>query len=635
MRRLLALVALLLAPLAVRAQSDADADKPYELQVVLRCGAHNWLSKTFRDDLRTNLAGMLTDALGTMASVSVIDLKETAAAQWQPLWNEVEAKGFAALDATQELTGTKTHFVRIDFAGGQYEIQARQIDGQTGAVSAWRRERTPDRAFVARLAGKIIAEDFGLLGTVTGRGGSGGEGEADVAVRFKGTGTGARLERWVKPGDVFAVYLASTARGGVKGRSQREFDTLVRITEEPKNGEAAGKLYFRYTNPLSKASANAALRCIKLGAASGPMRLRLLKEDGQPHTGTLQVRVHSQGFQKGDPGDEEILNPDKGGLFVSRKSYDHIAFARVVTGANQIAKVPVPIQEGREFTTSVALNPQKEEEGRLQAVHVELRRRYDEAVFVQKDGFQEIRKLVSEGKNDPALARAQSFAKTLAADIERLSADKEDVRKQLAGTNINLKDCDEIQKDLETHKVKLNETIGQLQEIRRIENSPDKVQRRGKVEAALAKFKVLLAADDFDGALALLDGVLVEYPDEAVVKKQRDELAAKWELKGNEHAQARQFVYEQWAKVKSVAEIEAKLKDARLKFSVLVNVGDQLTLLKLRSSFSQIQKVLRDEAVALAQSDDAEKKAKVQKVGEDCDKFLQEVDAAVKAKSAG
>src|SRR5262245_19800838 len=307
MNRMLALVALLLAPLAVRAQPDAETDKPYDLQVVLRTGAHNWLGKTFRGDLRTNLAGMLTDALSSMANVSVVDLKETPRDQWQPLWTEFETKGFAALDIPQELTGGKTHFLNVDFVGGQYELQSRQIDGQTGAVSPWRRERTPDRAFVARLAGKMIAEDFGVIGTLIAKGAGVNEGEAAVAVKFKGAGPGAQIERWVKAGDVFAVYLAFPARAGGKPRAIREIDALVRISDEPKSGAADGKRYFRAKDsPLSKASASAALRCIKLGAASGPMRLRLIKDDGQPHTGALQVRVHSQGFQKGDPGDEEI-----------------------------------------------------------------------------------------------------------------------------------------------------------------------------------------------------------------------------------------------------------------------------------------------------------------------------------------
>jgi hypothetical protein len=635
MNRTLALVALLLAPLAVRAQPDADADKPYDLQVVLRTGAHNWLGKTFRDDLRTNVAGMLTDALSSMANVSVVDLKETPRDQWQPLWTEFEAKGFAALDTPQELTGIKTHFLTVDFVGGQYELQSRQFDGQTGAVSPWRHERTPDRAFVARLAGKMIAEDFGIIGTLIGKGAGASEGEANVAVKFKAAGTGSQIERWVKPGDVFAVYVAFPARAGGKPRAIREIDSIVRVTDEPKNGAADGKLFYRAKDsPLGKASATAVLRCIKLGAAAGPMRLRLVKDDGQPHTGTLQVRVHSQGFQKGDPGDEEILNPDRGGLFVSRKNYDHIAFARVVTGANQIARIPVPIQEGREIVCTVGLNAQKEEEGRLQAVHVELKRLYDESLLVYLDGRGEVAKLVKAAQNQPALERARKVARTLDDDINRLAERKESVKKE-AGGNIDVSDCDGVAKELEQQKERLNRLIGQLDETVRLENAPDKVERRARVELAKSRFKALLESDEFDAALTVLDNILKDYPDENSVKKQRDELAAKWELKGNEHAQARQFVYEEWAKLKTVTDIESKLPTARLKFQVLQNVHDQLTVLKLRNSFPQLQKIIRDEAAALAQSEDADKKMKLQKLAEAFDKFQQEVDAASSAKSGG
>jgi hypothetical protein len=635
MKRTLALVALLLAPLAVHAQPDAETDKPYELQVVLRFGAHNWLSKTFRDDLRANLAGMLTDAFGSAANVSVVDLKDVPREQWQPLWTEVETRGFGALDSAQELTGIKTHFVRIDFVDGQYELQARQFDGQTGAPSAVRRERTPDRAFVARLAGKMIAEDFGLIGTLVGRGAT-GEGEAGVTVKFKGAALGARLERLVKPGDVFAVYVAAPAKAGVKPRAQRELDALVRITEEPKAGEAAGKLYFRYVNPLSKANANAVLRCIKVGAFSGPMRLRLVREDGQPHSGTLQVRVHSQGFQTVASADEEILNPDRGGLFVSRKNYDQIAFARVVTGANQIAKIPVPIQDGREFTTIVRLDAQGETQGRLQAVHVELKRNYDETLLVLIDGLDEIAKLVKDAKNLPALERARKARRALDDDLNRLAENREGLQKE-AGGKVDLSDCAKVEKELERQKVRLDRLIGQLAETDRLENAPDKVALRVKVKQLYDQIRVMLDADDYDSALSKYDEILKLAPDDKAAKKQRDELAAKLELHGNEHAQARQFVYEKWAKVKTMAEIEANLPTARQKFQILQNVNDQLTLLKLLNSFPQLQKIIRDEAAALGQSspDDAEKKAKLTKFAESFDKFQQEVDVAVKAKTGG
>ena len=68
-----------------------------------------------------------------------------------------------------------------------------------------RRERTPDRHFVARTVTLLLDRDFGVVGTVT----DGGDGKT-VPVAFKGSGLKVPLERWVKPGDVFALVQVGT-----------------------------------------------------------------------------------------------------------------------------------------------------------------------------------------------------------------------------------------------------------------------------------------------------------------------------------------------------------------------------------------------------------------------------------------
>src|SRR5262249_35819773 len=140
-----------------------------------------------------------------MAEVKVVDLKKAPANEMDPFWKEFETKGFAAIDTPRDLTGVKTHFLRVDFVNGQYELQARQHDGLTGFVSPLRRDRTADRALVTRVAGQLIAHDFGVVGTVTGSG-DGTKGEGSVVVALRGGALAAPLDRWVHKGDVFAVY---------------------------------------------------------------------------------------------------------------------------------------------------------------------------------------------------------------------------------------------------------------------------------------------------------------------------------------------------------------------------------------------------------------------------------------------
>src|SRR5262245_30213504 len=160
MSRLVPVIALLLAPAAVSAQTlDAESNKEYELQVLLRCGAHPWLSKAFRADLREELEGMMIDVLGPMARVGVFDVD---AMPWPRLWEGVDDRGFAAMERPRVTNGAKTQFIRIDLVNGQYEVQSRQLDGPTSQVSPWRRERTGDRTMVAGVAGRVIGEDLGV-----------------------------------------------------------------------------------------------------------------------------------------------------------------------------------------------------------------------------------------------------------------------------------------------------------------------------------------------------------------------------------------------------------------------------------------------------------------------------------------
>src|SRR5207244_2386696 len=197
-----------------------------------------------------------------------------------PLWKDFEAKGFAALDTPRDLTGVKTHFLRVDFVNGQYELQARQHDGLTGFVSPLRRDRTADRALVTRLAGQMIAHDFGVVGTVTGSGDN-ADGQGSATVAFRAGSLPAPLDRWVRANDVFAVYGIIRA-GDKKERGKRELDTLVQVTSDPNNGTATARIVFRKENPLKNAAAYLGFRCGRLDTAVGPMRLRLVAEAGAP-----------------------------------------------------------------------------------------------------------------------------------------------------------------------------------------------------------------------------------------------------------------------------------------------------------------------------------------------------------------
>jgi hypothetical protein len=628
------LVWLIAVPTVTLAQGTLPNDMPYDLRIIVRHGAHTWLGKPFRDEFRRHLSAMLTDAFGRLAQIQIVDMKDSPKEEWPPFWREVDRRGLAALETLALNESGKLHFVTVDFTGGQYEIAARQWDADTGWVSQVTQARTSDRALVGRLAGKLIAESFGIVGTLVGKGSPSGIGELKATMQIKGGILTPQLDRWVRPGDVFAVSIATNPRGDQPPRTVVQRDLLARVVDLSKNGTATVQVVYRSAeNPFARMAPNQSARCIRMGTGVGPVRLRLVDDRGQPHSRTLQIRLHSQAFQEGLSPDEEVVNPDRGGLFVSRKSYDQMAFARVITGGTQIARLPVPILPDREVTAVVGIDSAQEQFGQLQAMKSELLRSYKEAVLVQIAAYNEITALVKQTKNSDALKRANSARLALERELEQLHLRKEEVRKQLAGTRISLKDCDDVEKDLENHKVRMNRLIGRLIETERLENAPDKVERKLKLQQQFNKVQVLMDSDDYDGALALLKQIAEEYPEEMNVKKQIDELERQWAIQSDAHREARDFVYREWTACKTSTDVENKLPLVRQRLAVLAQVGDRLTMLKLRNSLPTVGKILADEAKSLAESnaDDAEdKRAKLKKVLEDFDRLGQEIDTAIR-----
>jgi hypothetical protein len=108
-------------------------------------------------------------------------------------------------------------------------------------------------------------------------------------------------------------------------------------------------------------------------------------------------------------------------------------------------------------------------------------------------------------------------------------------------------------------------------------------------------------------------------------------LDRQWAIKGDAHREAREFVYQVWAASKTPADIEKNLPLVRQRLNLLAQVGDRLTMLKLRNSLPSLGKILADEARNFANTEeDEEKRAKFKKLVEDFDRLSQEVDTAIR-----
>src|SRR4051794_32954768 len=106
-RAALAVLAVALAAGPASAQLDPEPKTPYTWRVVLKAQAHPLLSPSFRSQLRRDITAALQPALTPLGNVEVVDLAELPRDGWDPLCQQFEDKGFAALDASRDLTCTK------------------------------------------------------------------------------------------------------------------------------------------------------------------------------------------------------------------------------------------------------------------------------------------------------------------------------------------------------------------------------------------------------------------------------------------------------------------------------------------------------------------------------------------------
>lgn len=576
---------------------DPEARKPYQLQVVLRVAPNRQLTQVFKDQLKRELRDSLQTQLGSLGQVEVVEE--------HPLLKEVAERGLqAALDGMEKSkTATpaplKTHFVLVDVVDNQYEVQAGQHDGLTGlSTPQVRKGRTDDRQFVAKLAALLIDRDFGVLGTVTRK----LEGQqVEVALR------GAQLlpaadpdkkeepSRWVKKGDILAV--AQVTKVGAGQRAARVPEAFLQVTEEPKNGACICRLWKRYGDPASNLDEKAALgyRCVKLGTADGPLRLRLVDDKGLPLDG-LQVEVGRHGFDKKD--DMKYQGTTKSeGLLQTEDSYSNLAFVVVLSRREPIARVPVPILEERVAAIRVNPNMQGEAVSQVVASKRRLLERMTEALLVQDELRKELGELMAKSKQDEALTKARVALKGLQEDVSNLGSERTALGAELASlppkSRLSLADCELRHQELARARDELQKFTAELEDIvTKLRN--DKTGQI--VKTLLLRGKEALDRADFTEAISVYEQALAKSND-AQLRKEIDELKKGWEIKNPEHDKARKFIYEVWPNLDTAQKMKDRLSDVRRAFETCKAEGDKLTprrlLLANNALDLRLQKQLR------------------------------------------
>jgi hypothetical protein len=549
------------------ARAQGELDRPYDLQIVVHVADHRLLTDVFRERVTRELRDSLQAELGDLARVSVV--------QQHPRLREVLDRGLErALDGWVEHTGIKTHFVLIDYAGGQYEIQARQYDGLIGRPSrAVRRDRTRDHDFVAKAAALLVAHDFGVLGTVAGP----PDEREQVKVDLKAGALGS-LARWVPKNHVFEVVPPGST-------AALEW-ALLQVVEPPSEqapGTCVCKFWHRYTvgNIVGD-------RCMLLGTTRAPLRLRFMQE--RPRGGraaldtTLGVDIRRSGFSGEDTTKlhqtTDSPGVPRGWVDTSREGdkgvFEGVAFVSVTNGLKPpLPHIPVAVVDDRPVIIPVRVT---EEAGGLFASRLATwQRNVNDSLLVQINLFREIQELAAKADGQ-ALEKARAGLRRTGQDLEGLRAERAELAQEAARAKVPFNPVREDQRlrELAEGENQLKRFLTEQEKINLVENDPKKREWAKQVEQA----RLLEDAADVHKALPIYERVLREGLQNDDLKKHVAELKKQWEPVDDQHKWARAFIYNIWPTLNTPG-LKEHMAEAQKAFEECKRVKDTLGPRKL------------------------------------------------------
>jgi hypothetical protein len=629
-------VCLLLLPCSAVAALDPQTNTPYHFRVVLRMAENRVFTLLFREQTKRRLQEGLQAALGKLGQVEVmeprdLDTPHNGDPLQEPRFSlEGTRRLLAKVDKAKDLqkafedfnevSESKTHFVRIDFRNGQYLIRTRQFDGLTGLASpVVRHAQTNDRELVVRLAALLIGQDFGAVGTVVEQNPK----DQDVTVLFKAGGLGP-LTPWVKKGEVFAVAQIKQTSAGL--RSFRIGETLLQVKEEPQQGVCKCRLLHRYDNPLPSGPGVLGYRCLKLGTTEAKLRFRLVDFKGTPRTG-LPISVSRDDFGS-EPKESHAIDAD--GFTETDGLYKNVAFVQVLNkNGTALAQIPVEILGDRPVVCFLDVNEKTEKLGQFELDRKYLVGRLDESLLAVSGLVGELNDLARTNKSRAdALKKAQKGLQDLQGDL----ATYRDEISRLRGAppGLDLTPAQERYRLLNDKQKQFKDYILGLEDVIRKENDPKRAELREKANLA----QLLENDARFDEAIALYEEVVKEDNNPAYAKHLA-ELKNAWAPRGPEHEAARAFIYKTWAALQTAKQMKDDLEKARQAFRTCQQVGDKMSPLMLLKANTDHATRLAKRLEALLSSTSAEDQQEVKtllEVQADLQKLTAEVSTYLREK---
>lgn len=651
--------------------SELHAD-PYQVKVVLNFGDRRVFTEGYKKQVEREMGESLQAALGEMGQVQVVSghalvkilrtrgmkaldeldnalgsLGKPDAVKKSPVLKDLEPEALRGLTDWKRLDPTKTFFVFIDYVNDQYEIQVRQHDGSTGVNSPLREPlHLSDRAFVGRVATLLMARDFGVVGSIT----SPALSEArQVQVAFVGGDQDGPLENWVKKDDLLALAIVDP-NAPTRPSTMIPF-AFLQVQGNPVKGIATCQLLVQEGRekeiPLQR------VRCIKLATTRGPLRLRLLKDD--PRTVTPEPKVQLQvGNHSFKDEKKEVGQTDKEGRFpIDRNSvvYDQVAFVGIYVSGQPLMQLPVPILDEGYYDYRVNLKPSPLAQVTF-SVNLWNQRAFEKRSLAIV--LLETLSAASPKQRQNTLQKAQEGLTRLNDDIARLESEKKTLAaelKRVAPGGVPSKLVDILKQgtswfdDLGRVRERLVKFINDQEEISKEENNPE----RKEILELAQKAEALENQTEFGQALE----VYRELQEKLKARKQENpkliehinNLAKTWEIKGDAHRKARDFIYDTWPKLDysgakaDLAGFKANVERAKKALETCRRADDYLTALRLSKATDQLSGKLRQRYTGLlpnvkSNPEDAEAAENLDSVIKELDKLLTDIKAFLEEKKS-
>ena len=535
----ISLLAMLLCTSSTRAALDPETKKPYQLQIVLHVAANRVFTPLFQEQLQRDLSNQLKLVFGDLARIDVV--------RAHPLLREIETNGLdQALEGWDELSEHATHFVLLDYAAGTYRIQARFHDGMTGQPGPFtQRTQTNDRAAVAAKIAHLVETSFSPVGTVTSVG-------KEVTLRLKGGDLGVPLDRWVQPGQVFAV--SRITKEGTRTRAQRLEWALLEVLDAPLAGVCRCRYWHRYQeDALRETAGTLGYRALRLPTTEGPVKVQLLDNTTLQPLRDVRVRVLKPG---GGKPVELLTNRD--GLALTREPFAHLAMVQVLSGQAVRAQFPVALIEGRTVVARVKIQADNESLAPLEVRRDAWLRRVYDNVRMSSERTLDLSLQLNQSLG-AALDSGRKLLPLLDEELKYLESEQDDI-KQLAKEK-------KLAFQFREGEQQIKALRKQAKELHAFVERVEAVQKETGDEKSLGLFKLLEHARlherqaEFGLAIRLYEQVLQASPDQAKIRAHLEKLKLAWAPTSKEHAAAQNIINKTWPTIE-VGELPEKLEQA-------------------------------------------------------------------------